>query len=151
MSVREPDGWIVPTYNRPHVDNWGSYRSMHQRIAIEWPDFLGTLAKVRRREEARELLPHKAIDAIADMMARMLDEGRHGRDDWRKMSEGDHLSHAAGHLCLLDQGDDSEDHLMHAACRLLMALEQRIDATPPGPGLTTDHVKIDASVFDDDG
>ena len=36
-----------------------------------------------------------------------------------------HLQHARKHLDLLAIGSESEDHLAHAACRLLMALELR--------------------------
>jgi hypothetical protein len=71
------------------------------------------------------LLPWRAICFIGEMMEYFLSIGKHGKDDWRRMPEQEHVDHADGHMALYDAGDDSEDHLAHAACRLLMALEQR--------------------------
>jgi dATP/dGTP diphosphohydrolase len=44
---------------------------------------------------------------------------------WRLKPVQKHLQHARKHLDLLASGDGGEDHLAHAACRLLMALELR--------------------------
>jgi hypothetical protein len=71
------------------------------------------------------LLPWRALKSIGEMMEYFLSIGKHGKDDWRRMPEQEHVDHADGHMALYDAGDDSEDHLAHAACRLLMALEQR--------------------------
>jgi hypothetical protein len=71
------------------------------------------------------LLPPRALRAIASMMTVMTATGKHGRDDWRDQSVSYHINAATNHLNLLACGDESEDHLKHAACRLLMALDQR--------------------------
>jgi hypothetical protein len=71
------------------------------------------------------LLPWRALKSIGEMMEHYLAVGKHGKDDWRRMPEREHVDHADAHMAMYDAGDDSEDHLKHAACRLLMALEQR--------------------------
>jgi hypothetical protein len=71
------------------------------------------------------LLPWRALKSIGEMMEHYLATGKHGKDDWRRMPEREHVDHADAHMAMYDAGDDSEDHLKHAACRLLMALEQR--------------------------
>lgn len=43
----------------------------------------------------------------------------HGR--WRSQPVAQHIRHAADHLAAWQDGDRSEDHLGHAACRLLRA------------------------------
>ena len=60
-----------------------------------------------------------ALDAVAAVLAEH--EPRH-RGRWRSQSVIDHVRHAADHLTAYEAGDRTEDHLGHAACRLLMAL-----------------------------
>jgi hypothetical protein len=50
--------------------------------------------------------------------------------DWRDESASFHTGRAERHLRLLRETDTSEDHLAHAACRLLMALELREGDSP---------------------
>jgi len=54
-----------------------------------------------------------------------MDRGRltHPSDDWQARPVAEHLAHARAHLEALAAGDNNEDHLAHAVCRLLMALE----------------------------
>jgi hypothetical protein len=55
---------------------------------------------------------------------------------WRLKAVQKHLQHARKHLDLLASGFAGEDHLAHAACRLLMALELRertARTQPAGP------------------
>ena len=49
----------------------------------------------------------------------------HRAGAWRSKPVQKHLRHACKHLELLASGCEGEDHLAHAACRLLMALELR--------------------------
>jgi len=46
-------------------------------------------------------------------------------DDWVRRSPEYHISRAQEHLRLLREGDQRQDHLSHAATRLLMALTLR--------------------------
>jgi hypothetical protein len=50
----------------------------------------------------------------------------HRGEDWRALPAGFHLARARRHLDLLVAGDESEPHLAHAACRLLMELERDV-------------------------
>jgi hypothetical protein len=149
-----PDGYTAPTYSPPHVCGWGDAYERLQRMKAE-TDYSGwapvKAAMTLRVGPGQELLPWQAIRAIAAMMAEMLATGKHGRDDWRRMAMIEHLDHADAHIGNHFDGDTSEDHLLHAACRLLMAVEQRLTHDLPGFAVETDHVKSDVRVFEDDG
>jgi hypothetical protein len=49
----------------------------------------------------------------------------HPDNDWVRRSVDYHLGRAQEHLRLLRDGDQQQDHLAHAATRLLMALTLR--------------------------
>lgn len=68
-----------------------------------------------------DLLPPKALLAVAEVLA----EGakKYGVDNWRKISCKDHLNHLLMHVYAHLAGDESDEHLTHAACRILFALE----------------------------
>lgn len=55
----------------------------------------------------------------------IVDAGRrkYGADNWRKIKRADHINHALMHLLAFVAGDRQDDHLGHAACRALMAME----------------------------
>jgi hypothetical protein len=69
-----------------------------------------------------DLLPARAILAVSRVL-------KHGADtypdpdNWRRIPRVDHVNHALAHLFAHGAGDDSGDHLEHATCRLLFALE----------------------------
>ncbi len=62
-----------------------------------------------------------------DSAQRTLDAGdrTHAPGAWAEDSPENHARHALRHLQMLSQGDDREDHLAHALCRCLLALEVR--------------------------
>jgi len=64
-----------------------------------------------------------ALAAVADTLRR--GEQTHEPGEWRRRSIRDHLHHASAHIVRYRNGDCREDHLAHAATRLLMALELR--------------------------
>jgi hypothetical protein len=68
-----------------------------------------------------DCLPPKAILDLA----KTLEEGRvkYGKDNWRNIEIDSHLNHALIHIFAYMAGDTSDDHLNHATCRLLFALE----------------------------
>jgi hypothetical protein len=74
-----------------------------------------------------ELVSDVNLDQALCILARTLAAGRrtHRAGAWRSKSVQKHLKHARKHLELLARGCEGEDHLAHAACRLLMALELR--------------------------
>lgn len=80
-----------------------------------------------------DLLPARAVLAVAEV----LEQGarKYGADNWRGIPEADHVNHALAHLFARLAGDASDDHLEHAACRLLMALDKKrggADGRRPG-------------------
>jgi len=74
-----------------------------------------------------ELVSDVNLDQALCTLARTLAAGRrtHRAGAWRLKSVPKHLQHARKHLDLLSTRSEGEDHLAHAACRLLMALELR--------------------------
>ena len=68
-----------------------------------------------------DLLPSRAILAVARVLKHAAD--KHPPDNWRRIARVDHVNHALAHLFALGAGDPSDNHLEHAACRLLFALE----------------------------
>ena len=74
-----------------------------------------------------ELVSDINLDQALCALARTLAVGRrtHRAGAWRLKPVQKHLQHARKHLDLLASGSAGEDHLAHAACRLLMALELR--------------------------
>jgi hypothetical protein len=134
VTFREPDGFTAPTYHPPHVDNWGSFRRMTSYNHVGYPRLMANPPEKPESSTCKDslpvrpdfsLLPPRALRAIASMMTVMTVTGKHARDDWRDQSTYYHINAAMNHLNLLACGDESEDHLKHAACRIHMALDQR--------------------------
>ncbi|MBV8358022.1 MAG: hypothetical protein JO189_08815 [Deltaproteobacteria bacterium] len=65
----------------------------------------------------------KALEVVAQVMRD--GTATHPDDDWVRYSFEYHLGRAEEHLRFWRAGDQSEDHLSHAATRLLMALTLR--------------------------
>lgn len=79
-------------------------------------------------------LPPLALAKIAALLHDAASRYEDDRDEpyrdplvrnWHKIPQYDHEEHAWQHMVAHLAGDDSDDHLTHAACRLLMALHQR--------------------------
>lgn len=68
-----------------------------------------------------DLLPPRALLDVAAVLKGGAD--RYGDDNWRAIGRRDHLNHALTHVYAYLAGDRSDDHLSHAACRLLFAME----------------------------
>ena len=77
--------------------------------------------KQSKVERAYHLVPPEALAQVA----RVLHHGyiKYGKDNWRLIEADEHLNHAMNHIYLSLAGNVSEDHLAHAATRILMALE----------------------------
>lgn len=58
------------------------------------------------------------------LVAKTLEEGvaRYPMNNWRLISEEDHLNHALIHLFALEQGDKQDDHLGHFLTRMMMVI-----------------------------
>lgn len=68
-----------------------------------------------------DLLPARAVLDVAAVLS--VGAEKYGPDNWRQITVNEHVNHALAHLFARQAGDDADDHLAHAACRLLMALE----------------------------
>ncbi|TXH10028.1 MAG: hypothetical protein E6R03_15885 [Hyphomicrobiaceae bacterium] len=68
-----------------------------------------------------DAVPPKALLAIASVLKAGAE--KYGLDNWRRIARTEHLNHALVHIFAHLAGDQSDDHLAHAGCRLLFALE----------------------------
>lgn len=73
-----------------------------------------------------DLLPPLAVLAVASVLHHGAE--KYGPDNWRKIPVNDHVNHAMTHLFASLAGDRQDDHLEHAACRILFALELALKA-----------------------
>lgn len=69
-----------------------------------------------------DLIPPLALLDVAAVLK--LGADKYGVDNWRGIPVEDHLNHALVHIYAFLSGDTQDNHLGHAACRLLMAKEQ---------------------------
>ena len=87
-------------------------------------------------EERCDLLPPYALLEVSRVLATGVK--RYRANNWRKIDEQSHVNHAMRHLLRHMKGDQG-DELAHAACRILMALEQ----SNKRPTLTTPYTQIE--------
>ena len=73
-----------------------------------------------------DLLPASATLAVAKVLA--YGAAKYGDNNWRAISLQDHLNHVLTHIFAYLAGDESDEHLEHATCRMVMALEKGIEA-----------------------
>ena len=101
---------------------------------------------------APHLIPAEALLRLNAVVAHGAQ--RYAPNNWRHIAFEDHLSHALEHLFLLLDGDESDDHLGHALCRLAFAVatEKHVDfksgqaganIPPPGAISATPMPKVD--------
>jgi len=65
----------------------------------------------------------KAMEIVAEVMRH--GAASHPDNDWLRRAPEYHIRGAAEHLRLLRDGDQGQNHVSHAAARLLMALTLR--------------------------
>lgn len=74
-----------------------------------------------------DLVPPLSLLDIATVLKHGAD--KYGVDNWRGIPVGDHINHALQHIYAFLAGDTQDNHLGHAACRMMMAHEQHIQNT----------------------
>jgi hypothetical protein len=75
------------------------------------------------------LLPVEAVIRVCNILT--VGAKKYRENNWRLISQKEHLDHAMQHLLLFNNGDNSEDHLGNAACRILFACSETIDKVRP--------------------
>lgn len=68
-----------------------------------------------------DLVPQRGLLAVGKVLAEGAE--KYGVDNWRKIDRWSHLNKALIHVYAYLAGDRTDEHLEHAACRLLMALD----------------------------
>lgn len=69
-----------------------------------------------------DLMPPRAILAVGGVLYEGAE--KYGENNWHKIPLDSHINKAIAHLYAYLAGDRSDDHLGHAACRMLMAKEK---------------------------
>lgn len=74
-------------------------------------------------DEDNRIEPFKVVISRLLTISRVLKEGaeKYEANNWRLVPQEDHISHALTHYFAYLIGDESDDHLSHFYCRLMMA------------------------------
>lgn len=100
-------------------------RGMAYAVPGVGPDAPTTVNEAGGRQSASpyraDLFPPRALLAVANVLK--LGADKYGAENWRKIPVRDHVNHALVHLFAMLAGDASDDHLEHAACRIMFALD----------------------------
>jgi hypothetical protein len=70
-----------------------------------------------------DLLPPHALLAVARVLKHGAD--KYGENNWHLIPVREHIDHALTHILAYLAGDASDDHIEHAACRILFAADQQ--------------------------
>jgi len=80
-----------------------------------------------------DLLPPLALIEVGKVLKHGAD--KYGIDNWKLIDARSHLNHVLIHIFAYLAGDSQDDHLSHAACRALMALEMKLENNPCDMGV----------------
>jgi len=83
--------------------------------------------KQHKRPYRMQAIPPKAIMEVGKVRFIGHEELGYEDDNYKKIPKEDHVGRALLHLFAWLAGDNSNDHLSHAACRVLFALEMDLD------------------------
>lgn len=71
------------------------------------------------------LMPMQALYKIGILLKHGMQ--KYGKNNWRRIPHRSHINHAFIHLVAHIAGDTQDDHLTHAATRLMFAIETKDD------------------------
>jgi hypothetical protein len=75
-----------------------------------------------------DLIPALSLLDVAAVLS--TGAAKYGANNWRGISCDNHLNHALVHIYAFLSGDTQDNHLGHAACRMMMAHETHLKSQP---------------------
>lgn len=83
--------------------------------------------KQHERPYRCQAIPPKALLEVGKVRYIGYNQHKYEDDNYKKIPLTEHIGRALTHIYAYLSGDNSNDHLSHAACRILFALEMEVE------------------------
>ena len=132
MTQEETISRLDDALEHGETDSAGFYAEMVRQRYADYDNGLSDNAvigtnksggKQHNRPYRSEALFFNALLAISNLRWDAVVNKGYDDDNYKLIDKTDHIGRALTHLFAYMAGDNSNDHLCHAACRVLMALE----------------------------